>query len=81
VLADWVGIDMTPHQFRHHAGRVLQRHSPGAFSAITQLLGHKDVRTAIRYYSELDTLSAGRHFDEILEAEHTKARLSGRRQS
>jgi integrase len=82
VLADWVGLYMTPHQFRHHAGRVLQRHSPGAFAAIAAaLLGHKDVRTAMRYYAELDTLSAGRHFDEILETERSEARLPARRRS
>jgi integrase len=81
VLADWVGIYMTAHQFRHHAGRVLQRHSPGAFAAIAALLGHKDVKTAMRYYSELDTLSAGRHFDEILEAERSELRPPGWRPS
>ena len=80
VLADWVGIYMTPHQFRHFAGRVMQQHSPGAFAAIAQLLGHKDVRTTIAYYAELDTLSAGRQFDAFLEAELHKARLRGRRQ-
>jgi integrase len=79
ALADWVGIHMTPHQFRHFAGRLMQQHSPGAFGAIAQLLGQKDVRTAIRYYSGLDTLSAGRHFDAILEAERNNMRLRGRR--
>ena len=79
ALADWVGVDMTPHQFRHFAGRVMQQHSPGAFAAIAQLLGHKDVRTTIAYYAELDTLSAGRQFDAFLEAERNKARSRGRR--
>jgi len=79
ALADWVGIHMTPHQFRHFAGRLMQQHSPGAFGAITQLLGQKDIRTAIRYYSGVDTLSAGRHFDAILEAERNNMRLRGRR--
>ncbi len=79
VLGDWVGIDMTPHQFRHFAGRVMQQHSPGAFASISQLLGHKDVRTTIAYYAELDTLSAGRQFDVFLEAERSKARLRERR--
>jgi integrase len=79
VLADWVGIDMTPHQFRHFAGRVMQQHSPGAFAAIAQLLGHKDVRTTIAYYAELDTLSAGRQFDAFLEAERSNARFRRRR--
>lgn len=74
VIADWVGIDMTPHQFRHFAGRLMLQHSPGAFAAVAQLLGHKDATTAIAYYSGIDTLSAGRHFDAILEAEHSKGR-------
>jgi integrase len=80
VLADWVGIDMTPHQFRHFAARVLQQHSPGAFPAIAQLLGHKDVRTAMTY-ADPDTLSAGRQFDELLEADRSKARLRVRGRS
>ena len=79
ALADWVGIHMTPHQFRHFAGRLIQQHRPGAFGAITQLLGHKDEKTAIRFYSGPDTLSAGRLFDEILEAERNGMRLRGRR--
>jgi integrase len=79
ALAHWVGIDMTPHQFRHFAGRVMQQHSPGAFAAIAQLLGHKDVRTTIGYYAELDTLSAGRQFDAFLEVERDNARMRRRR--
>ena len=74
TIADWVGIDMTPHQFRHFAGRLMLQHSPGAFAAVAQLLGHKDPSTAIAYYTGIDTLSAGRHFDAILEAEYNKGR-------
>jgi integrase len=81
ALADWVGIEMTPHQFRHFAGRLMQQHSPGAFAAIAQLLGHKDIGTAMAYYAELDTLSAGRQFARFLEAERGKARPRGRRRS
>jgi integrase len=47
----------------------MQQHSPGAFAAIAQLLGHKDVRITIAYYAELDTLSAGRHNEAFLEPE------------
>jgi len=28
VIAHWVGIDMTPHQFRHLAGLLMQKKSP-----------------------------------------------------
>jgi hypothetical protein len=29
VIADWVGIDMSPHQFRHLAGLLMQKNNPG----------------------------------------------------
>jgi integrase len=74
IIADWVGIEMTAHQFRHFAGRLMQQHSPGAYSAIADLLGHSDVATARAYYVEPDTLNAGRQFDEFLEAERSKPR-------
>jgi hypothetical protein len=50
------------------------QHSPGTFAAVAQLLGHKDPSTSVAYYSGIDTLSAGRHFDAILEAEHGRKR-------
>jgi integrase len=78
TIADWVGIDMTAHQFRHFAGLVMQQHSPGAFAALAQLLGHKRIQTAANFYARLDTLSAGRHFDAILQEERSQA-LSGRK--
>jgi integrase len=78
VIADWVGIDMTPHQFRHLAGLLMQKNSPGSFARLAQLLGHKKIDTALRYYAELDTLSAGREFDAIVEGELTKAYLPRR---
>jgi integrase len=78
VIADWVGIDMTPHQFRHLAGLLMKRNSPGSFAALAQLLGHKRIDTVIRYYAELDTLSAGREFDAIVEGELAKAYLPRR---
>jgi integrase len=74
AIADWVGIDMTAHQFRHAAARLMLQHSPGAFAAVAQLLGHRDTQTAVAYYTGIDTLSAGRHFDAILEAEYSKPR-------
>jgi integrase len=79
VLADWVGIYMTPHQFRHFAGRVLQQRCHYPSSAIAQLLAHKDVNTARTYYAPPDTLTAGRLYDEILEAERIKAQSHRRK--
>ena len=85
AIANWVGIDMTPHQFRHFAARIIKQRSRGdsrgADGAIADLLGHKSLETARAFYSEIDTLSAGRLFDEFLEAELKKARLPGRGRS
>ena len=81
VIADRVGIDMTPHQFRHLTGLLMQRNSPGSFAALAQLLGHKRIDTVIRNYAELDTLSAGREFDAIVEGELAKAYLPRRGRS
>ena len=78
VIGEWVGIDMSAHQFRHLAGLLMQRKSPGSLAAFAQLLGHKSINTARRYYAELDTLSAGREFDAIVEAELAKGRLPPR---
>lgn len=78
VIAHWVGIDMTPHQFRHLAGLLTLRKTPGSFAALAQLLGHKRIDTVIRYYAEIDTLAAGREFDAIVEAELAKGRLPPR---
>jgi integrase len=85
AIANWVGIDMTPHQFRHFAARIIKQRSRGdrrgADGTIADLLGHKSLETARAFYSEIDTLSAGRQFDEFLEAERDKARLPGRGRS
>ena len=78
VIAEWVGIDMSAHQFRHLAGLLMQRKTPGSVAAFAQLLGHKSIATATRYYAELDTLSAGHEFDAIVEAELAKGRLPPR---
>lgn len=64
-IADWVGIHMTPHQFRHLAGLLLH----DDLGALAQLLGDKNERTVRNHYSELNTLEIGRRFDAIIQSE------------
>ena len=66
-----IGIRVTPHQFRHLAARLLLLAAPGALSAVQQLLGHKHLKTTIGFYAGIDTLTAGRQYDQILQATHT----------
>jgi integrase len=71
-IADWVGIHMTPHQFRHLAGLLMY----DDLEALAQLLGDKSTRTVRNHYSELNTLEIGRRFDAIIQSE-----LDGRRRA
>jgi integrase len=77
IIETRVGIRLTPHQFRHLAARLLLRAAPGAFGAAQQLLGHKHLKTTTGFYAGIDTLTAGRQYDRILQA--TRARLPQRR--
>jgi integrase len=76
IIETRVGIRLTPHQFRHLAARLLLRAAPGAFGAAQQLLGHKHLKTTTAFYAGIDTLTAGRQYDQILEA--TRAQLPRR---
>ncbi|MBV8613974.1 MAG: site-specific integrase, partial [Acetobacteraceae bacterium] len=78
LIRDRVGVRMTPHQFRHFAAKLLLEHSPGAFAAAGQLLGHRNTQTTVAFYAGVDTLTAGRHFDGILAAERARVAGAGR---
>ena len=73
AILEHVGIAMTPHQFRHFAAKLMLEHSPGAQGATSHLLGHRNLKTTVAFYSGLDSLSAGRQFDAILQREQARA--------
>jgi integrase len=55
-----VGIKMSPHQFRHLAGKIALDDNPGAYEHVSQLLGHRDRKTTVRFYAGINTRRAGR---------------------
>jgi integrase len=73
----YLGVAITPHQFRHLAAKRYLRAYPGHYEAVRQMLGHKSVETTRRSYagSDLDATMA-RH-DALL----TTDALDVRRQS
>jgi integrase len=73
AILEHVGVAMTPHQFRHFAAKLMLEHSPGAHGATSHLLGHRNLKTTVAFYSGLDSLSAGRQFDAILQREQARA--------
>jgi integrase len=79
IIREHVGVRMSAHQFRHFTAKLMLEHSPGAFQATSQLLGHRNVETTINLYAEIDTLTAARHFDRILATERTQTLSASRR--
>jgi integrase len=62
-----MGFKMTEHQFRHLEAKIILDEEPGAYPLLSQLLGHKSLKTAVRFYAELNTGRAARHHGMLLE--------------
>jgi integrase len=54
------------HQFRHLAAWIYLRAHPGDYETVRRLLGHKNVATTIRFYQEMEKLTASRRYNEIV---------------
>ena len=39
-----LGVELSPHKFRHLAAKIYLDQNPGGFEVVRQLLGHKNVR-------------------------------------
>jgi integrase len=68
-----LGLKFTPHQFRHFAAKIILDADPGAFEAVRQLLGHKNMKTTTNFYAGIDTLRAGRAHTELVMNLRAKA--------
>ncbi len=60
------GIKLTPHQFRHLAGKIILDANPGNFEGVKQTLGHKNLKTTL-IYSGINTRRAGRYHHALIE--------------
>jgi integrase len=67
VIGKHTGIEISAHQFRHLAAKILLDHSPGAFETVKQLLGHQNLKTTANFYAGIDTRRAARHHARLLE--------------
>jgi integrase len=61
-----VGIKITPHQFRHLAGKLHLDAYPNAHESVRQFLGHRDIKTTTRFYTSPNTRRAGREHAELI---------------
>jgi hypothetical protein len=73
TIRRYLGVKLTPHQFRHLAAKIILDNNPGAFELVRQLLGHKSLSTTIKFYAGLNTRRAGRaHADLIMKLRESK---------
>jgi integrase len=73
------GIIMTPHQFRHLSAKLLLDSSPGDFVSVSQLLGHKNLKTTTNFYGGIDSRRAARHHQALLDRKLAEIREPLRR--
>jgi integrase len=66
TVLKYVGVRLTPHQFRHLAAKIILDNNPGAYELVRELMGHKNMQTTTNFYAGIDTRRAGRaHFELI----------------
>jgi integrase len=69
----YLGVKLTPHQFRHLAAKIVLDASPGAYELVRQLLAHRNLKTTTNNYAGIDTRRAGRaHADLIMKIREAK---------
>jgi integrase len=59
TVLKYVGVRLTPHQFRHLAAKIILDANPGAYELVRELMGHKNMQTTTNYYAGIDTRRAG----------------------
>jgi integrase len=73
TIRRYLGVKLTPHQFRHLAAKIILDHNPGAHELVRQILGHKNLNTTTKFYAGIDTRRAGRaHADLIMRLRESK---------
>jgi len=66
TVLKYVGVRLTPHQFRHLAAKIMLDQNPGAYELVRQLMGHKNMQTTTNFYAGIDTRRAGRAHSELI---------------
>jgi integrase len=74
TVLKYVGVRLTPHQFRHLAAKIILDANPGAYELVRELMGHKNMQTTTNFYAGIDTRRAGRaHIDLIAKIKNNDA--------
>lgn len=72
-----LGLRVNAHLMRHFAGFVYLEANPGHYEFVRQMLGHKDVKTTIAFYTGASHDASHRRYDEIILAQVDPSLLEG----
>lgn len=61
-----LGLSITPHQFRHAAAALWLKHHPGDYETVRRVLGHRNIKTTIKFYCGLETMQANESFGDMV---------------
>jgi integrase len=61
-----LGLEITPHQFRHAAAYIMLKADPGNYELVRRVLGHRSINTTRNFYIGLETLEATRLFGDMV---------------
>lgn len=67
------GLEMNPHLFRHAIAKIAVEADPGAYLAVSRVLGHTTLDTTMGHYLGTESKAAGRHVDRLLSEAKAKA--------
>jgi integrase len=65
------GLRITLHQYRHAAAAIYLKHHPGDYETVRRFLGHRNVRTTVKFYCGLETTQATRLLGDVVR-QHRK---------
>ena len=66
LAARYAGLDVTPHLMRAFVGKVILDEQPDGHAIVQQVLGHKSLRTTIKYYAPIRPAQARARYHEAL---------------
>jgi integrase len=71
-ISKYTGLELTGHKFRHLCGKLFLEANPGQYEAVRQLLGHKNLKTTVAFYTGINTRESTRVYDDLLLRERER---------